>query len=41
MRERPSTRTAIFDRMTEADWGSFKRLEPDPWPKVQDLLKVA
>jgi hypothetical protein len=41
MRERPSTRTAILDRMTEADWGPFKRLEPDPWPKVQDLLKVA
>lgn len=41
MRERPSTRTAILDRMTEADWGPFKRLEPDPWPKVQDLLKAA
>ena len=41
MRERPSTRAAILDRMTDADWAPFKNLEPDPWPKVQDLLKAA
>ncbi len=41
MRERPSTRQAILDRMTDADWGPFKNLQPDPWPKVQDVLKAA
>jgi glutathione S-transferase len=41
MRERPSTRTTILDRMTEADWAPFKNLAPDPWPKVKDLLKAA
>lgn len=41
MRARPSVRTAIFDRMSEADWGPFKNLAPDPWPKVQALLKAA
>jgi glutathione S-transferase len=41
MRERPSTRTAILDRMTDADWAPFKNLDPDPWPKVQGLLKAA
>jgi hypothetical protein len=27
--------------MTEADWAPFKSLAPDPWPKVQELLKAA
>jgi len=27
--------------MTEADAAPFKNLEPDPWPKVQQLLKAA
>jgi glutathione S-transferase len=41
VRERPSVKTAIFDRMTEADWAPFRNLAPDPWPKVADLLKAA
>jgi len=41
VRARPSVRTAIFDRMTEADTAPFKNLAPDPWPKVQELLKAA
>jgi glutathione S-transferase len=40
-RARPSVKAAIFDRMTEADWAPFKSLAPDPWPKVQELLKAA
>jgi hypothetical protein len=39
MRDRASVRTAIFDRMSEADWAPFRKLAPDPWPKVQELLK--
>jgi len=41
MRARPSVKAAIFDRMAEADWVPFKNLAPDPWPKVQALLKAA
>ena len=41
VRERPSVKTAIFDRMQDADWAPFKNLAPDPWPKVQTLLKAA
>jgi glutathione S-transferase len=41
MRTRPSVKAAIFDRMTEADAAPFKNLAPDPWPKVQELLKAA
>ncbi len=41
MRTRPSVKAAIFDRMSEADWAPFKNLAPDPWPKVQELLKAA
>jgi glutathione S-transferase len=41
MRGRPSVKAAIFDRMSEADWAPFKNLAPDPWPKVQALLKAA
>jgi glutathione S-transferase len=41
MRERPSVKAAIFDRMTETDWVPFKNLAPEPWPKVQELLKAA
>jgi len=38
MRSRPSVKTTIFDRMTEAP---FRNLAPNPWPKVQTLLKAA
>jgi glutathione S-transferase len=41
LRERPSVKSTIFDRMSEADWAPFKNLSPDPWPKVQTLLKAA
>jgi hypothetical protein len=41
MRDRPSVKTTIFDRMTESDWAPFRNLAPDPWPKVQTLLKAA
>jgi glutathione S-transferase len=38
---RASVRSTIFDRMADADWAPFKNLTPDPWPKVQSLLKAA
>jgi glutathione S-transferase len=41
VRKRPSVKAAIFDRMQESDWAPFKNLAPDPWPKVQSLLKAA
>jgi glutathione S-transferase len=41
VRARPSIKAAILDRMTEGDWAPFKNLSPDPWPKVQTLLKAA
>ena len=41
MRTRPSVKAAIFDRMTEADVAPFKNLEPDPWPRVRELLQAA
>ena len=41
VRTRSSVKAAIFDRMTEADAAPFKNLAPDPWPKVQELLKAA
>ena len=41
MRERPSVKTTMIDRMTEMDWAPFRNLAPDPWPKVQSLMKAA
>ena len=41
VRERPSVKTAIFDRMQDTDWAPFMNLAPDPWPKVQQMLKAA
>jgi glutathione S-transferase len=41
MRARPSVKAAILSRMTEADAAPFKSLQPDPWPRVQELLKAA
>jgi glutathione S-transferase len=41
VRSRPSVKAAIFERMQEADWAPFKTLAPDPWPKVQALLRAA
>lgn len=41
MRARPSVEAEIFGRMSETDWAPFKNLAPDPWPKVEALLKAA
>lgn len=41
MRERPSVKATIFERMSETDWAPFRNLSPDPWPKVDALLKAA
>jgi hypothetical protein len=41
MRERPSVKAAIVDRMTEADWAPFRNLASDPWPTVQTIMKAA
>lgn len=41
MRARPTTKQAILERMTDADWAPFKELRPDPWPKVRELLLKA
>ncbi len=41
MRERPSVRRTIFDRMKDSDWAPFRNLSPDPWPRVQALLNAA
>jgi hypothetical protein len=41
VRDRDSVKAAIFDRMLEVDWAPFRNLAPDPWPKVQSLLKAA
>jgi len=41
MRTSLSVKAAIYDRMSETEWAPFKNLAPDPWPKVQTLLKAA
>ena len=41
VRRRPSTEEAIFSRMTDTDAAPFRDLQPDPWPKVRDLLEAA
>ena len=41
VRVRPSVKATIFDRMEEKDRAPFKNLSPDPWPKVQTMLKIA
>jgi glutathione S-transferase len=41
MRARPSVKAAILDRMSQTDWAPFKGLAPDPWAKVQTLLRAA
>ena len=41
VQKRPSVKATIFDRMQESDWAPFRNLSPDPWPKVQSLLKAA
>jgi glutathione S-transferase len=41
VRQRPSVKAAIFNRMRDGDWAPFRNLSPDPWPKVQTLLEAA
>jgi glutathione S-transferase len=41
VRERPSVKQTIFDRMSDTDWAPFRNLSPDPWPAVQAILKAA
>jgi glutathione S-transferase len=41
VRERPSVKSTIFERMADSDWAPFRNLSPDPWPKVQTLLQAA
>jgi len=41
MRERPSVKAAIFERMSETDWAPFRNLAPDPWPQVEALSRAA
>jgi glutathione S-transferase len=41
MRDRPSVKVTVIDRMSEGDWAPFRNLAPDPWPKVQSLMRAA
>jgi glutathione S-transferase len=40
IRQRPSFKTALEDWMTQADQERYAK-EPDPWPKVRELLQAA
>jgi glutathione S-transferase len=37
MRERPSVRKEMLERMTAKDREPFEKLQPDPWPVIQKL----
>jgi len=37
MRERPSVRKEMLERMTPQDKAPFEKLDPDPWPVIQKL----
>jgi glutathione S-transferase len=41
VRQRPSFDRAIARLMTDVDRAPFASFEPDPWPKVQDILRAA
>jgi glutathione S-transferase len=41
VQKRPSVKATIFERMKEMDWAPFRNLSPNPWPKVESLLKAA
>ena len=38
MRARPSVRKELLDRMRPEDKAPFEKLEPDPWPRVKELV---
>ena len=37
MRERPSVKKEMLERMTAQDRAPFEKLEPDPWPVIEKL----
>ena len=41
MRERPSVKKELLERMTAQDKAPFEKLEPDPWPKIKIFLEEA
>jgi glutathione S-transferase len=41
VRQRPSFATAVDKWLTEADRDRYANFQPDPWPKVQELLRAA
>jgi glutathione S-transferase len=40
IQQRPSFATAINKVVTQEDFERYRNFEPDPWPKVRDLLKT-
>jgi hypothetical protein len=38
MRERPSVKKEMLERMTPQDRAPFENLQPDPWPQVAALV---
>jgi len=41
MQARPSFKTAVEDWMTPADHERYAGFQPEPWPKVRELLRAA
>lgn len=41
MRERPSVKKEMLERMTPEDQAPFRNLETDPWPKVKALAQAS
>jgi len=41
MRERPSVKKEMLERMTPQDKAPFEALQPDPWPKIKTLMEEA
>jgi glutathione S-transferase len=39
MRALPSVENAVFKRMGDAEWAPFRKMQVDPWPKVQEILR--
>lgn len=41
VRQRPSFTMAVDDWMTQADIKRYANFQPDPWPKLNELIRVA
>ena len=41
IRQRPSFATAVEQWMTQADIDRYANFEPNPWPKVSEILRAA